>query len=338
VTGSRVESRRTDLTILGAGPAGCAAAISALRSGLAVTILETQISPRVSPGETLHPGVEPIFRQLGVWDSVLQCGFHRHHGIWRETESGHRTLEAYGRDEAGPWLGLQVDRAKLDQIFRARVTDLGGKIETIPRLDAVLKHDAAIAGVSADHRAFHAPFVLDASGRHSWLAAKLDLSAERFNKTQRVRFGWTADTMPELDGQPLFRQRRDGWDWRAPLGDGRSAWAELRNTSDATGVDYSWRIYRECAGPGYFLLGDAACLMDPSAANGVLRALMSGIYAVQLVTGIEKSQINDHDAALEYKRWMGEMFDQALRLWRTALSHSHEAFGLQLTPGISGPP
>lgn len=314
-----------DLVILGAGPAGCAAAISALQSGLTVAILETQTSPRVSPGETLHPGVEPIFHRLGVWQALLDCGFHRHHGIWRESENGQRIFDPYGRDKGGPWRGFQVDRAQLDQIFRARVTDLCGKIETIPRLDSLLKHDAAVAGVSTDHRVFQAPFVLDASGRHSWLAAKLDLSAERFNRTQRVRFGWTADTMSELDGQPLFRQRRDGWDWRAPLGDGRCAWAELRNTSEATGVDYSWRIYRECAGPGYFLLGDAACLMDPSAANGVLRAMMSGIYAVHLVIGIKKRQTNHHDAALEYKRWIGEMFDRALTLWRTTLSHSTEA-------------
>lgn len=309
-----------DLIVVGAGPSGCAAAISAALAGLRVTVLEIASKTRLHPGETLHPGVEPIFRQLGVWDALLDCGFHRHHGIWRESESGSRIFEPYGRDEAGPWLGFQVDRAKLDHIFRARVTDLGGKIEIIPGLDCLLNHEAAVAGVSADHRAFHAPFVLDASGRHSWLAAQLNLIAERFNRTQRVRFGWTADTMSELEGQPLFRQRQDGWDWRAPLGDGRCAWAELRNTSDATGVDYSWRIYRECAGHGYFLLGDAACLMDPSAANGVLRALMSGIYAVHLITAIEKGTISRPDAALEYKRWMGEMFDLSLTAWKTAVS------------------
>jgi flavin-dependent dehydrogenase len=316
---------RTDLAILGAGPAGCAAAISALQSGLTVAILETQTSPRVSPGETLHPGVEPLFHRLGVGHALLDCGFHRHHGIWRENESGQRIFDPYGRDKGGPWLGFQVDRAKLDHILRARVIDLGGKIETVPRLDCVLKDNAATAGVSADHRTFHAPFVLDASGRHSWLAAKLDLVAKRFSRIQRVRFGWAADTMPELEGQPLFRQRRDGWDWRAPLGDGRCAWAELRNTTDSSGVDYAWRIYRECAGPGYFLLGDAACLMDPSAANGVLRALMSGIYAVHLVIGIKKCRINHLDAALEYKRWIGEMFDRALTLWKTTLPHPKEA-------------
>jgi flavin-dependent dehydrogenase len=289
-------------------------------------MLETQTSPHLSPGETLHPGVEPLFRRLGVWNALLDCGFHRHRGIWRESKDGRRIFEPYGRDQAGPWLGFQVDRSQLDQIFRTRATDLGGKIETISRLDSLLQHDnATVRGVSADHRAFHARFVLDGTGRHSWLAGKLNLTAERFNPNQRVRFGWTKEALPDLDGQPLFRQRRDGWDWRAPLGDGSSAWTELRHTSDAGGIDFSWRIFRECAGAGYFLLGDAACLMDPSAANGVLRALMSGIYAVHLITAIQKRAIFPHDAVIEYRRWIGEMFDRSLKVWRTAVSQSNGA-------------
>ena len=320
MTGSYVESRRSDLIVLGAGPAGCAAAISALQSGLSVTILETQKLPRPTPGETLHPGVEPLFRQLGMWDPFLDCGFHRHRGIWRENEEGRRVFELYGRNAAEPWMGFQVDRAQLEKILRDRVVELGGKVEIISHLDSLLCPSGAVAGVSADHHHFHAPYVLDGTGRHAWLAGRSNLVAEKSNGPQRVRFGWTEETMPELDGQPLFRQRFDGWDWRAPLGDGRCAWTELRYTTDSRGIDYSWRIHRECAGAGYFLLGDAACLMDPSAANGVLRALMSGIYAVHLVTGIKNGVINRRDAALEYKRWIGEMFDGALTLWNTAFS------------------
>lgn len=320
--GSRADWVRTDLIILGAGPAGCAAAISALQSGLAVTIIETQTSPRVAPGETLHPGVEPLFKSLGVWNAILDCGFHRHRGIWRESDGGRRIFEPYGCDQAGPWLGFQVDRSRLDHVFRTRVTDLGGKIEIIPRLDSLLQRYGAVAGVSADHRTFHAPFVLDGSGRHSWLAGKLNLVAERSNSTQRVRFGWTKEAVPDLDGQPLYRQHQDGWDWRAPLGDGRFAWTELRNTSEAVGIDFSWRVFRECGGPGYFLLGDAASLMDPSAANGVLRALMSGIYAVHLIAAIRKGTTSHQNAVIEYKRWIGEMFDRSLTVWRTAVSHS----------------
>ena len=53
-----------DLLIIGAGPAGCAAAISARRRGLTVMMLEASAQPRRVPGETLHPGIEPLFARL----------------------------------------------------------------------------------------------------------------------------------------------------------------------------------------------------------------------------------------------------------------------------------
>jgi hypothetical protein len=46
---------------------------------------------------------------------------------------------------------------------------------------------------------------------------------------------------------------------------------------------------------------------------------MSGTYAAHLVVSIENGAINRCEAAVEYKRWVGEMFDRALALWRTTL-------------------
>ena len=327
--GSRVVNVRNpqvDLLILGAGPSGCAAAICALQSGMTVALLETQAAPRPSPGETLHPGVEPIFRQLGVWDSIVQCHFHRHRGIWRES-GGLRVFEPYGSDQHGPWLGFQVDRAQLNRILRARVADLGGSITHVAHLVGVLKNQDAVSGVRAGGQTFDARFVLDATGRHSWLADKLGLIAEKQSPTQRLRFGWSKDDLPELDAQPLFRQRKDGWHWLCPLGDGRCAWVELRHGPSSWGSEYTCRIYRDCAGPGYFLLGDAACLMDPSAANGVLRALMSGMYAMHLISVVVQRVATPLQAASGYKQWIGDWFDHASRalrhLWAEANSTEH---------------
>ena len=47
--------------------------------------------------------------------------------------------------------------------------------------------------------------------------------------------------------------------------------------------------------------------MDPSAANGVLRALMSGIYTAHLIA-----------AAGAYRRWIAELFDGSFTEWKTA--------------------
>ena len=315
-----MKTSRTDLLILGAGPAGCAAAIAGLQAWLSACLLEVQAVPRAHPGETLHPGVEPIFRQLGVWEALVAQQFHRHRGLWREGADGARVFEPYGRDEHGPWLGFQVDRVRLSELLRARVAGLGGTIIRVAQVDAVLAWEFAVAGVRADGCEYPARFVLDATGRHAWLAEKLGLVAERLEPAQRVLFGWTKEVGSELDGQPVFRQRADGWDWKAPLGDGRCAWAKLRRTSAGGGIDYAWRIFRECAGAGYFLLGDAGCLMDPSAANGVLRAMMSGIYSVHLMEAVLHSAVPVAVAASQYRQWVSLLFDTTRAGHKTASS------------------
>lgn len=308
---SECNERRTDVLILGAGPAGCAAAISARQAGMTVVLLDLQRAPRTIPGETLHPGVEPILRSLGVWNAVLERQFHRHQGIWREDKNGQRRFVPYGRDHSGPWLGFQADRVQLNKILQSRVAELGADIVRVRKIDGVrAERDSVVSGVTAEYSTYNSRFTFDATGRHSWLANRLGLMSDSFSPSQRLRFGWTRTPLPELDVQPLFQEQRDGWNWTCPLGDGRSAWVKLRRNPTYRGIDYTWRIFRECAGPGYFLLGDAACLMDPSAANGVLRALMSGIYAVHLISATDRKLTTPSKAAAEYRRWISELFDK----------------------------
>ncbi len=64
-----------DIIVLGAGPAGCAASIRARQAGLRVIMFDAKALPNVSPGETLHPGVEPLLKQLDVFD--LHDSLHR---------------------------------------------------------------------------------------------------------------------------------------------------------------------------------------------------------------------------------------------------------------------
>ena len=45
-----------NILVLGGGPAGSAAAITAASLGMKVTLLERECFPRHAPGESLHPG------------------------------------------------------------------------------------------------------------------------------------------------------------------------------------------------------------------------------------------------------------------------------------------
>jgi 2-polyprenyl-6-methoxyphenol hydroxylase-like FAD-dependent oxidoreductase len=60
--------------VAGAGPAGCAAALEALREGLQVSLFDQAAFPRHKVcGEFLSPEIEPVLRRLGVWERFLQA-------------------------------------------------------------------------------------------------------------------------------------------------------------------------------------------------------------------------------------------------------------------------
>jgi FAD dependent oxidoreductase len=137
-----------DLLIIGAGPAGCAAAIQARRAGLSVGVIETRERARAAPGETLHPGVEPLFDRLGIRESVLKAGFHRHRGVWI---AWGRPLqfEPYGWDETGAWLGFQADRKLLQGILLDAVRHAGAKLEQGATAGELIVEMGRIKGVVA---------------------------------------------------------------------------------------------------------------------------------------------------------------------------------------------
>jgi 2-polyprenyl-6-methoxyphenol hydroxylase-like FAD-dependent oxidoreductase len=76
------DKRDFDVGIVGAGPAGTAAAIVCARAGLRVLIIEREPFPRDRPGESLHPGVEPILQSLGVGSELSSLARFRHAGYW----------------------------------------------------------------------------------------------------------------------------------------------------------------------------------------------------------------------------------------------------------------
>ena len=308
-----------DLLILGAGPAGCAAAIHARRLGLHAMILEASERARPAPGETLHPGIEPIFAQLGVREAVLAAGFYRHRGVWVDWDA-QRRFEAYGEDAAGPWLGFQAERRRLHEILQQSATELGVELQRPAAPDAVLRDGQRVCGVVLNGQALQAHWTVDATGATGWLAAELAQRRHVHSPPMRTQYGWSEDG--DCDGQPSIKAHSRGWDWQAPIGNGRTAWVSLRiddpfrRVETLPGTDVTWRTHPECAGAGYFLLGDAAAILDPSSSHGVLRALMSGIWCAHAISQWRRNCASMADVIAGYQHFIRQQFEHDLRRMR----------------------
>ncbi|MGH1347820.1 MAG: NAD(P)/FAD-dependent oxidoreductase [Nannocystales bacterium] len=300
-----------DVLVLGGGPAGTAAAISAAQAGLSVRLLEKRRRNARVPGETLHPGVEPLLSTLGVAEAVHRAGFPRHRGVWVEEPSRWR-FQAYGADPEGPWEGFQVDRAVLHGLLLARAEALGVAVERGVEPVRVLTNGGKVEGVASALKTYPARWTMDASGHRGWLSQQLGIPVDVRSPTLMARFGWhTPDPATAREREqpgPSFRFSEHGWDWSASVSENREAWVQLRIGSDPGGIDQTWTLRRQRGGPGYSSIGDAALRLDPSSSHGVMRALMTGMYAAHLVTAFVEGRASAGQVSQTYEDWTASMF------------------------------
>lgn len=316
-----------DVLVLGAGPAGSAAAICAARAGWRVLVLERARFPRPRPGETLHPGVEPILRQLGVAAAVNAAGFRRHPGIWVQWGAEAPRFEAYGRDAGGDWHGYQADRATLDALLLQAACRAGAQLRQPSQALGLLRSpDGRVVGVRTGQGTIRARVVIDASGRRQWLAGQLGLAVQRYSAPLTAYYGYLhQDSAPAT---ATLTADAAGWRWRAPIGPECAAWVRLTarkpgprpSLAECVGLDVApelllplgppvraedvtWRLVTAPAGPGYLLAGDAAAILDPAAGHGVLKALMSGMMAAQ-TAGQLLHQRFEQQAIVAYREWL----------------------------------
>jgi flavin-dependent dehydrogenase len=64
----------------------------------------------------------------------------------------------------------------------------------------------------------------------------------------------------------------------------------------------------KAAGPGWFMVGDAAATLDPTSSRGVLKAIMSGMAAGHLIAAILDGRTPAEATAAAYHEWLVAWF------------------------------
>jgi menaquinone-9 beta-reductase len=299
-------SLTADVVIVGAGPAGTAAAAHLGQLGINDVLLVDKLDfPR---DKTCGSGVSPkgiaLFRELGVWEEVEKSAY-RITGIRIVTPSGHESYQS-----AGDAIEAVVcQRRILDHLILKRAESLGVRFMPHFVADRLLEENGRVTGVVAkDGRSVKARVTVIAGGTHCRLVPE-----RRPRKLIQAIMGWW-DGVPFRKGHLEMIFDPDiapyyGWlfpenDERVNIGITYEDPKNERNARDifqrfldkhyaarlrpATQIGawkghpiaYSYRI-GGLTSKGCMVIGEAGLLTHPATAEGIYQGMKSGVLAAE---------------------------------------------------------
>jgi geranylgeranyl reductase family protein len=334
--------QQRDLLIIGAGPGGSAAAITAARAGLRVTMFEKGPHGRDKVcGDGLTPRAVAALDEL----KIDLAPAHRIDGL--RMIAGKKTRElAWPTSERFPGHGAVWPRNRFDNHLMDVAAEVGAEIryecEALPVLDG-----DRVVGVDAGGERYTAPLTILAAGAQG-AAAKV-LGAERdpdepFGLAIRAYAPTPRHAERHLEACLSLRDEHGtpvpGYGWMFPAGDGtvnigvgalstmkgfkklnlnklldqyaaivRPTWS----IGDYVDKPRAWRLPMSSTkrhGPGWVAVGDAAGFVNPMNGEGIDYALESGMLAV------EQYLADPAQAPANYDRLVGQRFDAFLRTGR----------------------
>lgn len=323
---------RYDIIIIGGGPAGSTAASLLSSRGWSVCLLEKECHPRFHIGESLLPMNLPIFERLGVMDEIRKIGIKKNAAEFNATDTL-RPIDTFYFGESltnNPPHAFQVLREELDYLLLENSRKRGATvIEEMTvinvQLDGNRKQITATDSKGADHE-YECRFIIDASGRDSFLASKLNLKKKNRKHNSAAIYCHYRNVVRREGtdaGNISIYWVNQGWIWMIPLRNNimsigvvcspaymktRQApldqflWETLARVPDikkrlinaypagnaSVAANYSYTSSR-MAGDGYLLVGDAYTFLDPVFSSGVFLAMQSAELGSEVVDTILKN-------------------------------------------------
>jgi geranylgeranyl reductase family protein len=339
--------RSADVAIIGAGPAGSAAAIALAERGYEVALIDKQPFPREKLcGDFVNPINRPILRRLGV-ENELHAQQHASVTSFRITSESGAAADAMLRSAARPGTaGLGLRRAVLDDTLVRRSASLGAAVRLNSRVQA-LSRTARGWRFTAGAESWQAKILLGADGRNSWVAEQLGLNRGSGRRARSVGFQARLKSAEAAKGRVEIHLFRGGYAGLIRVGGSelnlclaldrrvlpRGATSEFllekclpRNPHLKDVIERSTEIspFRS-AYPVYFsrrrsyaehalLVGDAARVSEPVTGEGIYFAMRSGLLAAEVIA--EALAVNDLSARFlrRYEQRCHQTFRRRMRL------------------------
>ncbi len=317
-----------DVLVIGGGPAGSTIASLLAGRGYGVVVAEKDRHPRFHIGESLLPLNLPLFERLGVRAKVESIAMMKYGAQFCSAEHGRSLTFDFSQQLDPAWpFAYQVRRSEFDHLLLRHCAEQGAQVREGTRVTAVEFRPDGIEAATADDGGatgrIRARFLVDASGRDTFLAGKLGMKRRNPKHSSAAIFGHFtgAERLPgREEGNISIFWFPHGWMWFIPLKDGTTSvgavcWpyylktrkgdlteffletlalspelagrlrdAQLTGPPTATG-NYTYYADR-MAGDRYILVGDAYGFIDPVFSSGVYLAMNSAFLGADVVEGV----------------------------------------------------
>jgi 2-polyprenyl-6-methoxyphenol hydroxylase-like FAD-dependent oxidoreductase len=342
-----------DVVVVGARCAGSPLAALLARRGVKVAVLERATFPKDTLSTHIFQAHALAFLdRLGVIDQIVGTGAPYSNVI--DTRQGDlRFTHAFAMQPGDPGAAISVRRPLLDPILANAAAEAGADVNMATTVTDLIQEDGRVCGVLARHdgtdEELRARLVVGADGRNSTVA-KL-VGARKYNVTPCERFAywsffenghWNEDApfvfhrwdnrlvigcpsdsglyqvivIPELDELPRFRDDLEGsfMEYANSCEPVAEAIAEARRVGKIFGIVRWEGFFREAAGRGWVLAGDAGYFKDPTPGQGIGDAFLQVDRLAPVIASGLRGTDEDLDRALEgWWRWRDK--DTAEHYW-----------------------
>lgn len=342
------------MIIIGGGPAGATAALLLARAGVRTMVFERSIFPRFHIGESLLPRNFPLLRELGLAEAVERVPHVRKLGVTFALGDGSASMRfSFDQGLLAGSETMNVERASFDQVLLDAAREAGAEVHQGAAVDRILKLAENEVVVELDGEELSARHLIDASGQATVVARHLNtrqvLDSPHLRKVAYfAHFEGASRPAGPAGGDPYIVMCEEGWFWMIPIDERRTsvglvidagvsrslaipanqmlAWGIERcpavrqrmehangpGTNDVI-ANFSYRC-RPCAGPGYFLVGDACAFVDPIFSTGVCLAMIAARQAAQLTLVLLRGATTSKKAGRDYARFVGRSTSVFFRL------------------------
>jgi flavin-dependent dehydrogenase len=226
-----MKTEKTDVLVIGAGPAGTVAASIISKAGFKVNIVEKLKFPRFVIGESLLPRCMEALTEAGFLDAVKEAGFQEKFGA-KFVKNGKVCDYLFADQFTEGWKWTwQVPRAEFDKILADTVEKMGVPVRYETTVTAIEFNGSdsvtTVEDKNGNQSKIEARLIVDGSGYGRVIPKLFNLDTASSLSPRKALFTHVADKKRSMDDEPnritIIVHKKGIWIWVIPFSNGNTS-------------------------------------------------------------------------------------------------------------------